>query len=122
MRRHLQRAALAASLALILGVTLLPASGPNRVALAPWTETQLDPVNVLGNFALFALPSAVLWSLDWPFRRTVTAGFVLSIAIELLQLGVPGRTTASADVICNTLGAAAGWLLARKLWGHDRIE
>jgi hypothetical protein len=25
-------------------------------------------------------------------------------------------------VICNTLGAAAGWLLARKLWGHDRIE
>jgi len=56
----------------------------------------------------------------WSFRRTVAAGFALSIAIELLQLAVPGRTTATVDVICNTLGAAAGWLLARKFWGHDR--
>ena len=118
MRRHLQRGALAASLALILGVTLRPASGPNRVELAPWTERQLNPVNVVGNVALFALPAAVLWSFGWSLRRTLAAGFVLSIAIELLQLGVPGRTTATVDVICNTLGAAAGWLLARKLWGH----
>jgi hypothetical protein len=119
VRRLLQRAALAASLALILGVTLRPASGPNRVAPAPWAERQLNPVNVVGNIALFALPSALLWSLGWSFRRTVAAGFALSIAIELLQLAVPGRTTATVDVICNTLGAAAGWLLARKSWGHD---
>jgi glycopeptide antibiotics resistance protein len=119
VRRLLQRAALAASLALILGVTLRPASGPNRLAPAPWAERQLNPVNVIGNLALFALPAALLWFFGWSFRRTVAAGFALSIA-ELLQLAVPGRTTATVDVICNTLGAAAGWLLARKFWGLTR--
>lgn len=58
------------------------------------------------------MPSAVLWSFGWPLRRTVAAGFVLSLGIELLQLTIPGRTTATADVLSNTLGAAAGWLAA----------
>jgi glycopeptide antibiotics resistance protein len=115
VRKLLQRAALAASLALVLGVTLRPTTGPNRVELAPWTTQQLNPVNVVGNIALFALPSAVLWFFGWSLRRTVVAGFFLSLGIELLQLAVPGRTTATADVLCNTLGAGAGWLLARKL-------
>lgn len=114
MNRLPQRAALAASLALVFGVTLRPVGGSNRVALAPWAAQQLDAVNVVGNVALFALPSAVLWSLGWSLRRTVAAGFVVSIGIELLQLAVPGRTTATTDVLCNTLGAAAGWLLARE--------
>lgn len=111
----MRRAALAASLVLVLGATLRPAGGPNHVALAPWTAQQLDAANIVGNVVLFALPSAVLWSFGWPFRRTVVAGFVLSLGIELLQLAIPGRTTATADVLCNTLGAAAGWLLAAKL-------
>ena len=115
----LLRVALAASLLLVLGVTLTPASGSNSVALAPWATQQLNPVNVVGNVALFALPSALLWFLGWPLRYTVVAGFLLSLGIELLQLAVPGRTTATADVICNTLGAAAGWLLARRSWGHS---
>jgi VanZ like family len=120
VRRLLQRAALAASLGLVLGTTLRPADGPNRVELAPWTTQQLNPANVVGNVALFALPSAVLWSFGWSLRRTVVAGCVLSLGIELMQLAVPGRTTATGDVFCNTLGAAAGWLLARKCWGHSR--
>lgn len=119
MRRFLQGAALAASLALVLGVTLRPAGGPNRVALAPWATRQLTPVNVVGNVVLFALPAAVLWSFGWSRRRTVAAGFLLSLGIELLQLAVPGRTTATADVLCNTLGALVGWLLARKYWGDE---
>ena len=117
MRRLLQLAALAASLALVFGVTLRPADGPNRVELAPWTTHSLNVVNVVGNVALFALFSAVFWSLGWSFRRTVVAGFVLSLGIELLQLAIPGRTTATADVLFNTFGAAAGWLLARECWG-----
>jgi glycopeptide antibiotics resistance protein len=113
----LQLAALAASLALVFGVTLRPTGGPNRVELAPWTTQQLNAVNVVGNVALFALLSAVFWSFGWPFRRTVVAGFFLSVGIELLQLAaIPGRTTATADVLCNTFGAAAGWLLARECW------
>ena len=117
MRRNLQLAALAASLALVFGLTLHPAGGPARVELAPWTTQQLNAVNVVGNVALFALLSAVLWSFGWSLSRTVVAGFVLSLGIELLQLAIPGRTTATADVLCNTFGAAAGWLLARKFWG-----
>ncbi len=110
----LQRAALAVSLALVFGVTLRPAGGPNHLALAPWTAQQLDAVNVVGNVALFALPSALLWSLGWSLRRTVLAGVALSLCIELLQLAIPGRTTAVADVLCNTLGAVTGWLLAAR--------
>ena len=119
MRRVLQGAALAASLALVFGVTLRPAGGPNRVALEPWATRQLTPVNVLGNVILFALPSAVLWSFGWSLRRTVVAGFGVSVGIELLQLAIPGRTTATADVLCNTLGAVVGWLLARRYWSDE---
>jgi len=116
VKRLLQLAALAASLALVFGITLRPAGGPNRVELAPWTTQQLNAANVVGNVVLFALPAAVLWSLGWSLRRTVVVGFALSLGIELLQLAIPGRTTATADVLCNTFGAAAGWLLARSCW------
>ena len=114
--RLLRLAALAASLAIVFGVTLRPADGPNRVELAPWTTQGFTAVNVVGNVALFALPSALLWSFGWSLRRTVVAGFVLSLGIELLQLAIAGRTTATLDVLCNTLGAVVGWLLARKRW------
>ena len=115
MKRLLQRAALAASLVLVFAVTLRPVDGPNYHALAPWAMRQLNVFNVVGNIALFALPSAVLWSFGWSLRRTVVAGFLVSLGIELLQLAVPGRTTATVDVLCNTLGAAAGWLVAASL-------
>jgi glycopeptide antibiotics resistance protein len=117
VRRVLQFAALAASLALVFGVTLRPAGGSNHVALVPWTTEQLNALNLVGNVALFAVPSAVLWSFGWSLRRTVVAGLVVSLGIELLQLAVPGRTTATTDVLCNTFGAAVGWLLAREWWG-----
>ena len=111
----LRRAALAVSLAVVLGVTLRPIGGSHHLALAPWAGRQLNAVNVIGNVALFALPAAVLWSLGWALRRTVLAGFGLSLGIELVQLAIPGRTTSSADVLCNTLGAAVGWLVAARL-------
>ncbi|HZP74478.1 MAG TPA: VanZ family protein [Gaiellaceae bacterium] len=114
-RTHLRRAALAGSLALVFGATLRPASGPNHVALVPWTARQINAANVIGNVVLFAIPAVVLWSFDWPLRRTVVAGFCVSLGIELLQLVIPGRTTSTTDVLCNTLGAAVGWLLAARL-------
>jgi glycopeptide antibiotics resistance protein len=94
----------------VLGATLRPAGGPNHLALAPWAARELTFVNVVGNVVLFALPAGVLRSFGWSLRRTLVAGFVLSLGIELLQLAIPGRTTASVDVLCNTLGAGAGWL------------
>jgi glycopeptide antibiotics resistance protein len=110
-----RRFALAASLALVLGVTLHPAGGAGHLELAPWSARELDTVNVVGNMVLFALPAAALRSLGWRLRRTVAAGLALSLAIELLQLAIPGRTTATVDVLCNTLGAAAGWLVSARL-------
>ncbi|HEV2593343.1 MAG TPA: VanZ family protein [Gaiellaceae bacterium] len=95
-------------------MTLRPVGGPNHVALAPWAGRQLEAFNVVGNLVLFALPAAVLFTLGWPLRRTVAAGFALSLTIELLQLAIPGRTTATTDVLCNTLGAAVGWLIAAR--------
>jgi glycopeptide antibiotics resistance protein len=120
VRKLLQRAALAASLALVLVATLPPTDGPNHVAVEPWTEPQLSAVNVVGNVALFAVPSAVIWFFGWPFRRTVGVGFLLSLGIELLQLVIPGRTTATTDLLCNTLGAAVGWLVASRLGSARR--
>jgi glycopeptide antibiotics resistance protein len=114
MRILLERAALGACVGLVLGITLRPVDGRNDVVLSPWAAQQLNPVNVVGNVVLFALPSALLWHLGWPLRRTVLAGFALSVSIELLQLVIPGRTTATADVICNTAGAAVGWLFASR--------
>jgi len=122
LRRLLQSAALAASLLLLFTSTLGPAAGANRLALAPWAAQQLNAANVVGNVALFSLPAAVLWSFGWTFRRIVVAGFLLSLGIELLQLAVPGRTTATADVLCNTLGAAAGWLVAASLRSRRNQE
>ena len=123
-RSLLQRAGLTASLALVFGATLRPVDGPSHIALAPWAARQLNSVNLVGNVALFALPSAVLWSFGWSLRRTLMAGFVLSVGIELLQLAIPGRTTATTDVLCNTLGAAAGWLVAAGLRAprRDRLQ
>jgi glycopeptide antibiotics resistance protein len=115
MRTLLKLAVLGGSLGLVFGITLRPVDGPNKVVLAPWGVQQLSGINVLGNVALFALPAAVLWHLGWSLRRTVVAGFALSLGIELLQLAIPGRTTATADVLCNTVGAAAGWFLAARL-------
>jgi glycopeptide antibiotics resistance protein len=40
------------------------------------------------------------------------AGLLLSLFIEIAQLAIPSRVTDVDDVILNTLGTAAGALLA----------
>jgi hypothetical protein len=42
----------------------------------------------------------------------VAVGFTLSLGIEVAQLGIPGRTASPLDLLSNTLGAGAGFLLA----------
>jgi glycopeptide antibiotics resistance protein len=52
---------------------------------------------------------------DWSVLRrgftAVLAGCVLSTAVEYLQLYVPGRSGSWDDVVMNTLGSLAGWLV-----------
>jgi VanZ family protein len=60
---------------------------------------------------LFAPLGAALRALGRRRAATAGVGLALSTAIELAQLAIPGRTTSTADVIWNTLGAAVGWAL-----------
>jgi VanZ family protein len=60
---------------------------------------------------LFAPLGVVLALLGRSRRATVGACLAFSAAVELLQLAIPGRTTSTADVVWNGLGAALGWAL-----------
>jgi glycopeptide antibiotics resistance protein len=70
-----------------------------------------------GNVALF-MPLGFLLPMLAPafdrFWRTVATGFALSSLIELSQVAFPGIRRADVnDVLMNTLGAAAGYLVYR---------
>ena len=46
-------------------------------------------------------------------RATIAGALiVLGIAIEFVQIGVPGRTFEIADMVANTIGVLAGWFAA----------
>jgi hypothetical protein len=51
----------------------------------------------------------------WRWGAAVGAAAALSAVVELAQFLVPGRVPQTSDVFLNTLGAACGLLLARRL-------
>ncbi|MFF2620291.1 VanZ family protein [Oerskovia jenensis] len=59
-----------------------------------------------------------------PLRRglgaVVLAGFVLSLAIELSQLVIPGRYPTVQDVVMNTTGAVVGAVVVAGILGARR--
>jgi glycopeptide antibiotics resistance protein len=71
-------------------------------------------VNVLGNVAVFFPIGLSLAGALGPGSRVRQVGGAiglsigLSLAIELAQLGIPGRSTDVDDLMFNTLGAALG--------------
>ena len=73
--------------------------------------------NIAGNAALLA-PLGFRLPLFWRYfgraRRTILFGFGVSLSIELIQL-VAGGVTSVDDLLLNTLGAAAGFALAKLL-------
>jgi len=114
------RIALCGSLGVIFAITLAPAHGPNELQLVPLIRIvrgftpPVDPAvvtNAIGNILLFLPLGAALCLLGLRRRTTVLTAFCLSAAIETTQLFIPGRTTSADDVLCNTLGAAVGFLL-----------
>jgi VanZ family protein len=122
------RIGLGAWLAVILAITLAPARGPNEHQLVPLIRIirGLTPpvqpavvTNTIGNIFLFLPLGAALCLLGVPRRASVLTGFCLSLAIEITQLVIPGRTTSADDVLCNTLGAFAGFLLV-SAWAARR--
>lgn len=111
----------------VLGVTLLPVlanlpklAGNHYVPIE--LESFRDLRNGYGNAArqlalnvLMTVPFGFLWPLVRQRRglwRTVLAAFLLSLCIELLQpLLTTHRTADITDLIANTAGGLAGYLL-----------
>jgi hypothetical protein len=121
------RAALVPYLIALALVVFLPAREAGRVTgivgwaadlASAWFGLPREPTGVVfefcGNILLF-VPFGVLLVLAaprWSPSVVIALGCLLSVGIELVQLGIPSRITAVSDVIANTTGAAIGCLLA----------
>jgi glycopeptide antibiotics resistance protein len=119
------RVMLAPYLAVLFWIVFAPAEDAGRVtgvvALAaqllagigiPFDLSYLV-LEFLANVALF-LPLGALLAVAFarlPWWAIVGIGFVTSVAIELVQLGLPSRFSTVSDVVANTLGTALGLLL-----------
>ncbi len=71
-------------------------------------------VNLVGNVLMFCLPGFLTrFALGWSVRRTVAAGLIASLGIEVVQYAQDaGRSSDIDDVVLNSLGAAVGAVLA----------
>lgn len=93
---------------------------PLRVNLKPLVNilrfgTKRDMLlNLIGNVTMF-IPGGIILPVLYPrlrsFCRTVAAGAGISLCIELLQLPFFDRATDIDDLILNTAGCAAGFLI-----------
>jgi glycopeptide antibiotics resistance protein len=119
---------LAASVALIAALTLIPLGGDGVVEVSELGDIvqafrQSDGHFLLGflvrataNILLFVPFGAALSLRGLSIGKTASYGFVLSAAVEGAQwLLVPGRTTSLDDVLLNTLGAVVGNALLSRL-------
>jgi VanZ like family/Concanavalin A-like lectin/glucanases superfamily len=98
-------------------VTLKPqqidAYGPNMMCLlCSW-----DTVDVLANVLLFVPLGMALIFHGVGNRWGLMISASLSLAVEVVQLWIPGRVSGLTDVAANTLGAAVGIAAARSWLG-----
>lgn len=106
------------AIGVILAVTLLPLS--NYRPHAHWDKivwwprlASLGSPGFLANVLLF-LPFGLACPWSRRPQTAVLTGCLLSVIIELSQVYTHNRIPAVDDVVANTLGAAAGvWLLRR---------
>jgi glycopeptide antibiotics resistance protein len=84
---------------------LLTESGPN---------SYFTIGSLVGNMALF-VPLGWLLPMIWPqlrsLQRVVVAAAACSIAIELVQFAIPGRSPTTDDVLLNTAGGLIGAIM-----------
>jgi len=109
-----RHAALVASLLVIAALTLYPSSEsklpPLLTCLFCGARGVADFIRNILLFVPFGLSLGLLGSRP---RRIFLTGFVLSTAIEVAQLLIPGRDSSWSDVVSNSLGAVIGGLLAQ---------
>ncbi len=105
---------------------------PLRVNLVPLVnifqfETKNDLIlNLTGNFAMF-IPTGIMVPLIYrkfnTFGKVTLFGFLLSLAIEILQLPFAVRASDVDDLILNTAGCMVGYgLYALVRWIVSQIK
>ncbi len=106
------RVALGASLLAIVGLTLLPS---HDAKIEPMWRCLVcgehGVADVIRNIALFLPFGVVLGFAHTRLWRALVIGAILSTAIELAQLWIPGRDSSVSDVMANTLGTTIGCML-----------
>ena len=104
---------------------LLPLSGISYLLTEPGKSTYVQFESIVGNVALFVplgwlLP--MIWAQLRSLRRVLAITAVCSIAIEVAQFAIPGRTPATDDVLLNTLGGIIGAIMFFAPRTGDRIQ
>jgi VanZ family protein len=88
--------------------------GPVRIKASDWDDML---VNLLGfvpfgffvfHYRRLARPESRPWHVIW----VCLAGAALSLAIELVQVWLPNRSSSATDLFCNTLGTGLGAFIA----------
>jgi len=114
---------LALAVVFIAAVTLTPQSGSNVHHVWPFEEIgpalahplhMTFAVNLVGNILLFAPLGAALARVRFRPLEAALLGCATSTAIEIAQHFIPGRTSATDDILLNTMGTAIGWFLATR--------
>lgn len=100
-------------MAVILAATLFPSTDEVEPLLSCVLCGDKGVADFILNVILFAPLGIALAHANERFLRVCLAGALLSGAIELAQLYIPGRDSSLGDVLSNTTGAAAGYCFAR---------
>jgi len=120
-RRRLGGVLVVASLGLIGLMTLMPVAPSITLPHACIVCGPLGGVDFAANVVLFTpLGFGLMW-LTGRYGTTVAAAFAVTLAVESLQLLIPGRFASLGDLLANALGAVlgawvacngTGWLVA----------
>jgi glycopeptide antibiotics resistance protein len=104
--------ALVLSLVLIVAVTLSPTTGePQTFQWRPVISRERF-VEAVFNALLFAPLGATTRLFGFPQWATAAIAASVAVAIEMIQLFVlAGRYAELQDIVANTLGAWAGWVI-----------
>jgi VanZ family protein len=103
------------------------------VLAPPWGSTPLQwsdvddiLINILGfvpfGFMVYShrrltRPNSRTWNVLW----AVAAGTAISLAIELIQVWLPNRSSSATDLASDTLGTLIGVLIARRMFARPPV-
>lgn len=114
-RKRTAQVVSAVATGLILAATLPPSFAPAGDLARPclFLCGEQGMADFLVNIALYVPLGVGLALWGWRPRTLILSAFLLSAAIETLQIVLPGRDSSAGDLVANTLGAALGLGLTR---------